>query len=208
MKKFIITLNRECGSGGSEIASLLGKKLGVKVYGRELLETIAKEYNLSIEEMDRIKARKTSWWNDFCRFYTQFGAASHINSDEPQLTPKTLYYAEERILRDLAEKDSCIIVGRAGFHIFRNSPNALHLLITAQRDARIQHVAKKHGIGIEQAAARVDRIDKERETFTKSVTETSRYDARNYDFVFNVTGMTPETVAEFLAQSIRHKFDK
>jgi len=51
----------------------------------------------------------------------------------------------------------------------------------------------------------VDRIDAERDTFVKTVAETSRYDAHNYDFVINVTGMNAETVASFLAQNIRYK---
>ena len=118
----------------------------------------------------------------------------------------TLYYAEASLLRELAEQESCIIVGRAGFHIFRDNPNALHLLIMAERDARIARIATKQNLSIEEAAKVVDETDKARDTFVKTVADTSRYDARNYDFVLNVTNMPTDAVAQFLADNIRKKY--
>ena len=205
MEKTIITINRECGSGGGEIARLLGDKLGFKVYGRTVLEAVAKHFGITLEEMDRIKAQKTSWWSEFCSFYQQFGAAGYTSGAIADPTPKSVYYAEERLLRELAEKENCIIVGRAGFNIFRNDPNALHILITAKRDARIARIARKQNISAEEAAKVVDSVDKARDNFVQTVADTSRYDARNYNFVFDVTGMEPETVASFLAENIRKK---
>ena len=73
----IITINRECGTGGGEIARLLGEKLGIKVYGRTMLEAVAQQFGITLEELDRVKAQKANWWSDFCRFYQQFGAVSH-----------------------------------------------------------------------------------------------------------------------------------
>ena len=205
MGKIIITINRECGSGGGEIARLLGEKLGFKVYGRTVLEAVAKHFGTTLEEMDRIKAQKTSWWSEFCSFYQQFGAAGYTPGAIADPTPKSVYYAEERLLRELAEKENCIIVGRAGFNIFRNDPNALHILITAKRDARIARIARKQNLSTEEAAKVVDSVDKARDNFVQTVADTSRYDARNYNFVFDVTGMEPETVASFLAENIRKK---
>ena len=205
MEKTIITINRECGSGGGEIARLLGEKLGFKVYGRTVLEAVAKHFGITLEEMDRIKAQKTSWWSEFCSFYQQFGAAGYTSGAIADPTPKSVYYAEERLLRELAEKENCIIVGRAGFNIFRNDPNALHILITAKRDARIARIARKQNLSTEEAAKVVDSVDKARDNFVQTVADTSRYDARNYNFVFDVTGMEPETVASFLAENIRKK---
>ena len=205
MGKIIITINRECGSGGGEIARLLGDKLGFKVYGRTVLEAVAKRFGTTLEEMDRIKAQKTNWWSEFCSFYQQFGAAGYTPGAIADPTPKSVYYAEERLLRELAEKENCIIVGRAGFNIFRNDPNALHILITAKRDARIARIARKQNLSTEEAAKVVDSVDKARDNFVQTVADTSRYDARNYNFVFDVTGMEPETVASFLAENIRKK---
>ena len=204
-QKFIITINRECGTGGGEIARLLGEKLGVKVYGRTMLKAVAKQFGTTLEELDRIKAQKSNWWNEFCRFYQQFGAASYVPGSIADPTPMSVYCAEERLLHDLAEKESCIIVGRAGFHIFRNHPNAIHLLLIADRDARIARIAQKQSLTLDEAAKVVDDVDNARDNFVKTVAETSRHDARNYHVCVNITGLQPETVADFLAQQIRQK---
>ena len=204
--KIIITINRECGSGGGEIARQLGEKLGIKVYGRAILQSVADYFETTLEDMDQIKAKKTNWWSEFCHFYRQFDMTGYSYDSHPEATPLSLYYAEARLLRELAEQESCIIVGRAGFHIFRDNPNALHLLIMADRDARIARIATKQNLSPEEAAKVIDETDKARDTFVKTVAETSRYDARNYDFVLNVTKMPTDEVAQFLAENIRRKF--
>ena len=207
MNKIIITINRECGTGGREIAYLLGEKLGLKVYDRSMLESIAKQFDMSVENIEKVKAQKSNWWSDFCRFYQQFGAASHTTSTKPEATPLSVYYAEARVLRELAAQESCIIIGRAGFHVFRDDPDALHLLIIADKDYRIARMAATRNILPEEADKLIDSVDRDRDTFVKTVANTSRYDARNYDFVFNVSGMAPEKVASFLAENIRHKLE-
>lgn len=208
MNNIIITINRECGTGGGEIARLLGEKLGFKVYGRTVLRAVAQQFGITLEEMDSIKSQKTSWWGEFCSFYQQYGAAGYAPGTITDPTPKSVYYAEERFLRDLAEKESCIIVGRAGFHIFRNNPNAIHLHLLADRDARIARIARKQNLTPEEAAKVVDDVDKARDNFVESVAETSRHDARNYHICANITGLEPDAVASFLAEQIRQKIAK
>lgn len=208
MSNLVITVNRQCGSGGLEIARKLGERLGMKVYDRNLLENVAKQFDITKEDMDRMKAKKTSWWSDFCHFYQQYGAASGIDTVDPNPTPLALYNAEKKLLLEVAEKESCIVVGRAGFHIFRDHPNALHLLILADKDARVKRICKKQHLSEEEAAKLIDRIDEERETFTHTVADTSRYDARHYDIALNVTGLTADSVAAFLAENIRKKMNR
>ena len=208
MNNIIITINRECGTGGGEIARLLGEKLGFKVYGRSVLRAVAQQFGTTLEELDHIKSQKTSWWSEFCSFYQQYGAAGYAPGTIADPTPKSVYYAEERFLRDLAEKENCIIVGRAGFHIFRDYPNAIHLLLLADRDARIARIARKEGLTPEEAAKVVDDVDKARDNFVESVAETSRHDARNYHICANITGLDPDTVASFLAEQIRKRIAK
>lgn len=205
MPNTIITINREFGSGGGEIARLIGEKLGIKVYDRTMLDCIAKQFDMTVENIERVKAQKTNWWIEFCRFYKQFGAVSQTLDQQTEVTSMSIFYAEARILRELAEKEDCIIIGRAGFHIFRDHPNALHLLIRAKRDARIARIAQKQNISLDEAGKILDKVDEARDTFVKNVANTSRYDARNYDLTFNVTGMQIEKVADFLAEYIRHK---
>ena len=207
--KFVIAINREFGTGGSEIAYKLGELLGINVYDKAILETLTSKFNLTVEEMQRIKATKTNWWNDFCRFYQQFGAAGrggYTAQEDREVTSQQIYLAETQILQELASQESCVIIGRSGFHIFRDHPCALKIFITADKEFRVKRVMEKYALDEEAASKRIDKIDDARENYTKTVTHVSRYDARNYDFVFNVSQFSTDLVAQFLADNIRKKF--
>lgn len=207
--KFVIAINREFGSGGREIAYKLGELLNVNVYDKAILDTLTTKFNLTIEEMQRIKASKPNWWNEFCRFYQQFGAAGqggYTPQEDREVTSQQIYLAETQILRDLASQESCVIIGRSGFHIFRNHPYAMRIFFIADRKARVKRVMEKFALDEDAASMRIDKIDEARDTYTQTVAGVSRYDARNYDFVFNVTQFPTDLVAQFLADNIRKKY--
>ena len=207
--KFVIAINREFGSGGREIAYKLGELLNVNVYDKAILETLTSKFNLTVEEMQRIKATKPNWWNEFCRFYQQFGAAGqggYTPQEDREVTSQQIYLAETQILRDLASQESCVIIGRSGFHIFRNHPYAMRIFFIADRKARVKRVMEKYALDEDAASMRIDKIDEARDTYTQAVAGVSRYDARNYDFVFNVTQFPTDLVAQFLADNIRKKY--
>ena len=188
-RKFVITINREAGSGGKEI-----------------LASIMEKYQLSPEQVEKIKAVKPGWWADFCRFYKQFGTTAAIAYESFEVDSKQLYQEEEKILKDLASQESCIIVGRTGFHIFRDNPDAMRLLIIANPECRIKRLMEKQRVDEKGAREIMERADKARENYTKSFAGTSRYDARNYDMVLNVSGFTTDQVAQFLAENVRRKY--
>ena len=212
MNKFIVTIGREFGTGGRQIANKLGELLGVKVYDKRLLDDFKQRYNLTTEEMDRIRANKKSWWDDFVKYYQ----ASRLWSDkpfaegddQPEVTSELLYLEEERILKELAEQESCVILGRTGFHIFRDYPNAFKVFLIADKPFRRDKVARRLNINEGSADLLINKVDEARETFTKTFSDKSRYDARNYDLVVNVTGLEPEEIAQFVAECVKGKVRK
>lgn len=206
-QKFVITINRESGSGGKEIATKLGELLGVKVYGREILASIREKFNLTHEEVEKIKGTKASWWADFCRFYKQFGTTAAIAYESFEVNSRQLYYEEAKLLKDLAEQESCIIVGRTGFQIFKDNPDAMRLFLIANPEYRIKRLMAKQGVDEKGAREIMEKTDNARENFTKTFADVSRYDARNYDMVINVSGFTTDQVAQFLAENVRKKYD-
>ena len=184
-RKFIVTVGREFGTGGRRIASELAHILGVTLYDRQLLEPIREKYNLTQEEEDQIKSIKPSWWYD------------NVSQD--------LYNEEEKLVRELAEQESCVILGRTGFHIFRDDPNAFKVFLMAERTFRRDKVARRLNINEGSADALIDKVDTARENFTLTFSGKTRYDARNYDLVLNVTGLEPTEVARFIADCVERK---
>lgn len=208
MSKIIITINRESGSGGREVAYRLGEMLGLKVYDKAILECLSEKYNLNYDEIKRLKAKKTNLWDDFCQFYRQFSVVGETyQPEDKKVTSRELYYAEAEIMRNLAQQESCIIVGRSAFHVFKDNPDAIKVFIIAKRDIRIKNVARRNGIDEKAAAKQIDETDEAREAFTKDFTGVSRYDARNYDITINVGSFSPEAIAAFLAENIRRKMN-
>ncbi|MBR4519899.1 MAG: cytidylate kinase-like family protein [Paludibacteraceae bacterium] len=207
--KYIITISREFGTGGRQIANILGQRLGVKVYDKKLLEELKQRYNLTQEEMDRIKAKRLTWWDEFAKFYQQAQAWANRPYYEsvyvPNVTSELLYQDEERILTALAEQESCVILGRTGFHIFRNNPNAFKVFLIADKPFRRDKVARRLNINEGSADLLISKIDEDRENFTLSFSGKSRYEAHNYDLVLNVSGLEPETVADFIAECVKQK---
>ncbi len=186
-KKFVVTIGREFGTGGRQIAVELANMLGVELYDKGLLRQLEERYNLTQEEIDKLKGMKKSWF-----FET-------ISQD--------LYNDEEFIVRSLAEKESCVILGRTGFHIFRDNPNAFKVFLIADMPYRRDKVARRLNINEGSADLLISKVDEARENFTHTFSGKSRYDARNYDLVLNVAGLEPKQIAAFIAQCVRERMD-
>ena len=187
-KKFVVTIGREFGTGGRQIAVELAKILGVEVYDKGLLRQLEERYNMTQEELDKVKAMKKSWWYET------------ISQD--------LYNDEEFIVRSLAEKESCVILGRTGFHIFRDNPNAFKVFLIADKAFRRDKVARRLNINEGSADLLINKVDEARENFTHTFSGKSRYDARNYDLVLNVAGLEPKQIAGFIAECVRERMMK
>lgn len=184
-KKFVVTIGREFGTGGRQIAVELAKMLGVELYDRGLLKQLEERYNLTQEQIDQAKALKKSWWYE------------NISQD--------LYNDEEFIVRSVAEKESCVILGRTGFHIFRDNPNAFKVFLIADKAFRRDKVARRLNINEGSADLLINKVDEARENFTMTFSGKSRYDARNYDLVLNVGGLNPQQVARFIADCVQSR---
>ena len=209
MDNFIITIGREFGAGGRQIANCLAQILNVKVYDRQLLEQIKEKYNLTTDDMDRIRARKHKWWDEFCQFYQQANAWANRPYYQavfvPTVTSEVIYKEETTILNELAAKESCIILGRTGFHIFKDNKNALKVFLTADMDYRREKVGKRLNISDGDADKLIKKVDEARENFTVTFSGKSRYDARNYDLTINVTNLEPIKVAQMIADCVKQK---
>ena len=195
-EQFVITINRELGSGGRTVGRLLAEKLGVPFYDKAVIKALQEKYHISPEEIERLKGRKHSWWADVERILK-------IDGDAPDLlTTDEMFKTETLILQDLAAEESCVVAGRSGFHVFRLHPNHLSVLIQASMESRIERVARKQGITPEEARKIIDQVDKMRENYVKKYTGTSRYDTRNYQLVISADGKTEEQMADLIMQYI------
>ena len=146
--KFVITINRELGSGGRTVGRKLAELLGVKYYDKAIVQGLTEKYGLTAEEIERLKAQeKPSWWSelqDRCK---------SLLSANPQPKPSTsaMFETERRILEQLASQESCVVAGRSAFLIFREHPNHLNVFIQASTEHRIERLMKKQNMEWKEA---------------------------------------------------------
>ncbi len=106
-------------------------------------------------------------------------------------------------MEEIAKEESCIIAGRSGFYIFRKHPNHLSILIQAPMENRIKRICGKQNISEKEALETINKVDKMRENYINTYTDTSRYDARNYDLVFNMADHTEDEIVDLILQYIK-----
>jgi len=206
-EKFVISINRELGSGGRTVGEKLAEKLGVPFYYKALIQALEKKYGLTIDQIETLKGRKHSWWADFERVMSIGQSLTTMEIDitkEPDfLTTNEIYKAEKEILLGIAEAKSCVIAGRTGFSVFKNHPNHLSVFIQSPKECRVQRLVRKRNITAEEAEKIIDEVDKMRENYIQKYTGTSRYDTRNYELVISAKDKTEDEMVEMILLYIK-----
>ncbi|MCR5271041.1 MAG: cytidylate kinase-like family protein [Prevotella sp.] len=207
-EEFVITINRELGSGGRTVGRLLAEKLGVPYYDKALIHELQEQFNLSADEIEHLKGREHSFWAEVERIL-KLGPSMNSNyflpqrGDEPDsLTTDDVYKTEKLILQNLTLRGSCVIAGRTGFHVLRKHPNHLSILIQASMPFRVARVMRKKNMTEMEARQTIERVDKMRENYVNKYTKTSRYDTRNYQLVISADEKTEEEIVDLILKYI------
>ena len=199
--KFVITINRELGSGGRTVGRKLAEKLGVAFYDKAVIKALQERYNLSVEQIEKLKGQEQGWWAEFKRKMTLSDAEYNLN--QTGIETEDIFRAEVEILRAIAKEESCVITGRSGFYIFRDHPNHLSIFIQASMLSRVERVAQEQNMSKEEARMTIDKIDRMRENYIKEQTGLSRYDTRNYQLVLSMDELTEDDAVEIILDYIR-----
>ena len=200
--KFVITISRQFGTGGHEIGAELARRLGVKLLDKQILNEVAARINAVEEAVEKIEARNPLWRDDFTNFYRTYMANAEYNGQEQDQTSHALFRAQAEAIKRIASEESCVIVGRCGFDIFADHPNALKIFIPSSLDCRKRRIAAKYDISEHDAAAMIVDNDYSRELYTKTFTGRDWRDATNYDISLDVRKFGVNGAVDFLMNCI------
>ncbi len=201
-EKFVITISRQFGTGGHEIGAELARRLGVKLLDKQILNEVASRMNAVEDAVEKIETRNPLWRDDFTNFYRTYMAKAEYNGQEQDQTSHTLFRAQADAIRRIAAEESCVIIGRCGFDIFANHPNALKIFIHSSLDCRKRRIAVKYDISEQDAAAMIVDNDYSRELYTKTFTGRDWKDATNYDISLDVRKFGVNGAVAFLMHCI------
>ncbi|MDR0350558.1 MAG: cytidylate kinase-like family protein [Coriobacteriales bacterium] len=167
MAKHIITISRQYGSGGREIGERVASQLGCACYDRELIKRAAQEGDFD-EEL--IKDGGEGVLNRFSSLLTY--ANTLVGKDEDSLPlPDRMFLVQSRIIRQIADEEPCIIIGRCANYILADYPALLDVFIHADWDARVARVMERNSLNEHDAVARIRKIDRQRAVFYEMHTD-------------------------------------
>ncbi len=177
----IVTISRQMASGGAYIGHLLARKLGYQYVEREVLHEAAKALGVDISDVSKLDERRTGFVESLMKSFV-FGTpeAAYTPPSRRPVYDQELFETESRIIKAIAERYNAVIVGRGGYFILRGRPKVVNVFIHASLDFRIGRLTQFHGISVDQAKEEIEESDRRREKFLRTMTNTERYDARNY----------------------------
>lgn len=204
MKQFVIAIGRQLGSGGKEMAEKLACELGVKVYDKALLQAAACESGIDASLFEQADESGTT--SLFGNFFSIHGSMSEYLSGGSCIDNDKLFEIQSEAIRNIAQEDSCIIVGRCAEYVLRNHPALFSIFITADRDDRIERVMRSEGLGRDAAMEYIEKNDKKRRSYHDYYATTHWGEAGSYDLCVNVSRLGIDGTVEFLKQFITKRF--
>ena len=190
-QKVIITINREYGSGGRYIGRIIADKLGIKFYDKELVEKVALEAGMTEEYIEE-NEQKRKWGSSF---------NSEYNEDDK------LFEAESRVIKEIAKKDSCVIIGRCADFVLKDEKNLCSIFIYSDDEDKVNRAIKYYDLDEKQALKEINKINKERAKHYKYYTNENWNDLKNYDFAFNSDYLGVDKTAELISELIVKKYN-
>ena len=183
MKKSIVTISRQYGSGGRYIGEQLAKELRVPCYDQNLISMVAKESGFASDYIEEKGERITG--SLLFNIASSLTYATNVLSGSGTSLQDEIYFIQNRIIKDLAEKGPCVIVGRCADYILRERQDCLHVFIHADEKSKLERAVKYFDIKEKDAPAALRKRDKARANHYKFYTDQDWGAASNYDLSLN-----------------------
>ena len=198
MKNLIITIGRQLGSGGRSVGKLLAEHYGISLYDKALINLAAEQSGLGKEFFTNADEHVSR--SSLRSLITSRGLiSSHSNSP---LSNDALFQVQSDVIRELAGKESCIILGRCADYILRDNPGLISIFLSADKEDRLKRIAEHDNISIEKARTLMEQGDKKRATYYNYYTDGVWGSASTYHLCINTSVLGIEGTTQFLIQYI------
>ena len=184
MKKFVVTIARENGSGGRAVGEKLAQRLGVPFYNRDLLRLASDESGISEQLFARAdeEVKRTHLFRVAQDAYK--GEVIPPDRDD-FVSNENLFRYQARVILELARTENCVIIGRCADYILKDYENVVRVFVHAPLAARISTIMERHNLSEEAARREIARVDKRRANYYRTFTGTDWRDASHYDLCLN-----------------------
>ena len=198
MANKIYTIGREFGSGGREVGENLAAKLGIKLYDKELLQQAAKDSGFCEEIFENHDEKPTNsfLYSLVMDTYSVSGYSAAPFLDMP-LNHK-VFLAQFETIKKIAEKESCVIVGRCADYALSDNPDCINVFIHADLDVRIKNVSRNLNITENKARDIINKTDKQRASYYNYYTSKKWGDSKSYNLSLDAGKLGTDNCVEMI----------
>ena len=200
MAHTIITFGRQYGSNGRKIAQELAKRLEIPYYDKDLIYLASESTDIPPEVLAKVDEKKASDWR---RPVDDPYQMQHRFRFYPM--NDLLFETQAKIVREIAEKEDCIIIGRCADHILKDHPGCTRVFVYAPHSARVLNVMDRESLPIETVEELIREVDKQRRTYYNYYTDAKWGEKENYDLCIDSSKFTIEQVVDLLEAVYRRK---
>lgn len=197
----IITIGREFGSGGRELGLRLSQRLGIAYYDQEIIAEISKRTELSEQYVRKMAEKKPIF-----SFPLHIGRSFHYMQNSPWDLNLSIFREQSAIIREMAEKSDCVIVGRCADDILRDM-NPLRIFVYGDMETKLERYRKRAGsdekMTDREILSNIRKIDKNRSEYYGLYTGKVWGDKQSYDLCINTSKISVERASELLAEFVR-----
>ncbi|MCD7773892.1 MAG: cytidylate kinase-like family protein [Ruminococcus sp.] len=197
MSQMIISIGREYGSGGHEIAQKLSEKLGIAMYDRNMLESIAEYKGVDYSELQKYDEAPR---NKLMTRTIKGMSSSHEDN---------IAHMQFDYLKDKAENgESFVVVGRCAETVLKDYEGLVSFFVLGDKESRIQRIARVRNMSYDEAKSAVSRHDRSRKFYHNRYSDVKWGDSRNYDITINSSKIGVNEVVNILLDYIDKRFNK
>lgn len=205
-KKYVITIGRQLGSGGSITGKAIAEHFGFRYIDKEFLVLAAEKHGTSAEEMRNFEEKDDVYKTNMV--YMTRNVIPYIGDGWKVHTGRQLFEDQTKILRETAEEESCIVIGRCGSHLFRDHENHVSIFLKGDIGSRIKRLERtlQKEIDPVKAIKEIEKEDKARAAYYNRYTGNVWMDMREYDLVLDTSDLTDEEIKDLVINYIETKF--
>ena len=194
MKCNYITIEREYGSGGTFVARKLAEECGINCYGREILEEVSKEYNISPESIEQYEETVTN------SFLYSILIISRAQAGDPDMLANEghIYVAEQLMIKKMASRGRAIFLGHCASEALKERKGVLKVFIRSNKEDKAKRIMETYGTDPNDVELVRKRFDKKRANYFYANTAKTWDDLRNYDIVLDVSALGIDGCVEAL----------
>jgi len=203
-RDYVITLGRQLGSGGRIIGEKLADQLGISFYDKELIQIASQESGLGKEFFEQADEKKN--YSVFGGLFGLRGTMADEHFSTYYLNNETLFKIQSDVIRRLAEKGSCLFVGRCADYILGGNPRCLNLFISADMNDRVRRVAEVQNINEDKAVEFIQKMDKKRADYYGYFSGKAWGAAQSYDLCINSSTLGIDETVSFIRRFAEKRF--